>query len=197
MTSLAPRLLRAALQREVALERAWQIADVLLGLADIALARRQVRRAGLLLGAYEALRETVGYARHGWARDSYDRIAAVGARSATTRSAGCGDKAKALPLSAAVTEALAVADGPFSVCITGGRWRFGGAAAHAAVRDVLRLLVEGRSDRQIPRPVDQPQDGRQPRLRHPRQTGRRNSDRGGGAVPSPWSRLKRSTFPSL
>jgi predicted ATPase/DNA-binding CsgD family transcriptional regulator len=146
----AALLLRAALQREVALERAWQIADVLLGLADVALARRQVRRAGLLLGAYEALRETVGYARHGWARDSSDRIAA-GVRSAV------GDDAfgrlwrqgQALPLAAAVTEALAVADGPSP---SAGD-EDGGDAAEPRLtpreRDVLRLLVEGRSDRQI------------------------------------------------
>jgi len=146
----AALLLRAALQREVALERVWQIADVLLGLADIALARRQVGRAGLLLGAYEALRETVGYARHGWARDSYDRIAA-GVRCAV------GDDAfgrlwrqgQALPLSAAVTEALAVADGPFPSTSPADGGDLAEPRLTPRQRDVLRLLVEGRSDRQI------------------------------------------------
>ena len=70
----AALILRAALHREVALEREWQIVDVLLGLADIALTRRQVRRAVVLLGAIAALGEKVGYVPHGWARDTADRI---------------------------------------------------------------------------------------------------------------------------
>ena len=146
----AALLLRAALNREVALERHWEIVDVLLGLADVALARKQAPRAARLLGAAEALREQVGYARHGWARDSYDRMAAA-VRSAVGDDAfgRLWQEGQELPLSAAVTEALAVADGPFPATSPADGGDMADARLTPRERDVLRLLVEGRSDRQI------------------------------------------------
>jgi non-specific serine/threonine protein kinase len=73
-TAGAELVLRAVLNREVELEREWQMVDLLLGLADIALTRRQVRRAVILLGAIQALSEKVGYVRHSWVSYAYDRI---------------------------------------------------------------------------------------------------------------------------
>jgi predicted ATPase/DNA-binding CsgD family transcriptional regulator len=77
----AEALLHGALQREVALGRDWQIVDDLLALADIALSRQQVRRAVLLLGAADALHETVGHAHIGWPRHAHAHIES-GARRA-------------------------------------------------------------------------------------------------------------------
>jgi DNA-binding CsgD family transcriptional regulator len=146
----AELLLRAVLKREVALAREWQIADVLLGLADVALTRRQVRRAALLLGATDTLREKVGYPPHGWMRDASDRIESD-ARSAL------GDdtfsrvwrRGQRMAMSAAVTEALAVVDRQVSSVSRANDADLEVPSLTLRERDVLRLLVEGQSDRQI------------------------------------------------
>jgi predicted ATPase/DNA-binding CsgD family transcriptional regulator len=146
----AELLLRAVLKREVALAREWQIADVLLGLADVALTRRQVRRAALLLGATDTLREKVGYPPHGWMRDASDRIESD-ARSAL------GDdtfsrvwrRGQRMAVSAAVTEALAVVDRQVSSVSRANDADLEVPSLTLRERDVLRLLVEGQSDRQI------------------------------------------------
>jgi DNA-binding CsgD family transcriptional regulator/tetratricopeptide (TPR) repeat protein len=146
----ADLVLRAALNREVVLEREWQIVDVLLGLADVALARRQVRRAVVLLGAIEALGEKVGYVRHGWVRDAFDRIES-GTRFALGNNvfARLWQQGQTMPLHAAVTEALAAEDdrdSPVSLTHDAGLEAPGLTLRE---REVLRLLVEGHSDRQI------------------------------------------------
>jgi DNA-binding CsgD family transcriptional regulator len=146
----AELLLRAVLKREVALEREWQIADVLLGLADVALTRRQVRRAALLLGANDTLREKVGYPPHGWMRDASHRIESD-ARSAL------GDdtfsrvwrRGQRMALSAAVTEALAEVDRQVSSVSRTDDAALEVPSLTSRERDVLRLLAEGQSDRQI------------------------------------------------
>ena len=148
----ADLLLRAVLKRELALEREYELADVLLGLADIALARRQVWRAALLLGAIEAMSQSIGYARYGWSRDAFERIAD------STRSvlgeddfAALWRQGTQLTVPEAATEALAVSH----------EWSSSASSTDEAnpatvnvrltsrERDVLRLLVEGYSDRQI------------------------------------------------
>ena len=146
----AELLLLAVLKRDVALAREWQIADVLLGLADVALTRRQVRRAALLLGANDTLREKVGYPPHGWMRDAYDRIA-FDARSAL------GDetfgtvwrRGQRMSLSAAVTEALAGVDETGLAVSRADDADLAIPGLTPRERDVLRLLAEGQSDRQI------------------------------------------------
>ena len=146
----AALLLRAALNREVALERHWEIVDVLLGLADVALARGQAPRAVRLLGAAEALREKVGYARHGWAHDAYERIE-WDARLAL------GDdlfetvwrQGHELALPDAVAEALATVDEGEPAATP----RAGSAAEDFGLTprelEVLRLVAAGRSNREI------------------------------------------------
>ena len=146
----AELLLRAVLKREVALAREWQIADVLLGLADVALTRRQVRRAALLLGATDTLREKIGYPPHGWMRNASDRIVSD-ARSAL------GDdtfsrvwrRGQRMAVSAAVIEALAVVDRQVSSVSSANDADLKVPSLTLRERDVLRLLVEGQSDRQI------------------------------------------------
>jgi non-specific serine/threonine protein kinase len=145
----AERVLRAALKREVVLEREWQIVDVLLGLADIALARRQVRRAVVLLGAVEALGEKVGYVHHGWVRDAYDRIvidarAAIGEDEVRTLS----EQGRCLAWPEAVDVALGV---PSEVANSSLSNATGAPDLGLTPREVevLRLVADGYSDRQI------------------------------------------------
>jgi predicted ATPase/DNA-binding NarL/FixJ family response regulator len=146
----AERLLREALELEIELDRGVETAEILIGLADIALSRRQGHRAAVLLGAIETFGEMVGYPRFGWARDAYDRI------ESSTRSV-LGDDAFAttwrqgrqLSLSEAATMARTASDlgvSPASGADEAVRAMLGLTARE---RDVLRLLVEGYSDRQI------------------------------------------------
>jgi non-specific serine/threonine protein kinase len=146
----AELVLRAVLNREAALEREWEMADVLLGLADVALTRRQVRHAALLLGATEALGEKVGYARHGWAGDTYDRVMAE-ARTLL------GDKAfemhrrqgRRLSWSEAVKAALTRMTE--DVLVPSATEGTGAAARGLTLRqlEVLRLVATGYSNRDI------------------------------------------------
>jgi DNA-binding CsgD family transcriptional regulator len=148
----AELLLRAVLKRELALEREFELVDVLLGLADIALARRQERRAVLLLGAIEAMSQTIGYALYGWARDAFDRIA-----DSTRSVLGEDDFATLwrqgtqLTVSEAATEALAVSHewAPSASSTDEANPETVNVRLTSRERDVLRLLVEGYSDRQI------------------------------------------------
>jgi non-specific serine/threonine protein kinase len=147
----AERILRAALQREVALEREWQIVDVLLGLADIASTRRQVRRAVILLGATEALGEKVGYVRHGWVRDAYDRImTAAGATIGDDAVRTLCEQGRSLTWPEAVDVALtATAEDASSAASDGADAPDLGLTSRE--REVLRLVADGCSDRQIAR----------------------------------------------
>jgi ATP/maltotriose-dependent transcriptional regulator MalT len=146
----AEQLLRDALKRETELDRRWQIVDILLGLADIALSRRKVRRAALLLGAIDDLGETISLPRTGWARDAYDRI------MASTR-ADLGDESfkalwrqgRRLRWSEAVHAALTEnAEGAQAPSAPGGP---GTAALGLTPRqlEVLRLVAAGQSNRDI------------------------------------------------
>jgi predicted ATPase/DNA-binding CsgD family transcriptional regulator len=146
----AEQLLREALELEIALDRGLEIAEILLGLADVALSRRQARRAAVLLGAIEALHETIGYPRVGWARNAYDRI------TASTRSV-MGDEAftitwqqgRQLPMAEAVRVARAASDVGVSPTAGADEADLATLRLTARERDVLRLLAEGHSDRQI------------------------------------------------
>jgi DNA-binding CsgD family transcriptional regulator len=146
----AERLFHEALELALELDRGFEIAEILLGLANVALSRRQGHRAALLLGAVEAFGETVGYPRIGWARDAYDRI------TASTRSA-LGDDAFAttwgqgrqLSLSEAATMARAAPDLAVPPATGVASANLEMPRLTARERDVLRLLVEGHSDRQI------------------------------------------------
>jgi predicted ATPase/DNA-binding NarL/FixJ family response regulator len=142
----AALILRAALHREVALEREWQIVDVLLGLADIALTRRQVHSAVNLLGAIEALGETVGYVPHSWARYAYDRImtdarAAIGEDSFST----LFRQGQRLAWPEAVHMALSVtAEHAASADTSAADW-----GLTPRELEVLRLVAAGHSNREV------------------------------------------------
>jgi non-specific serine/threonine protein kinase len=106
----AASLMREALVREDALDRRWMIAQNLVGLADVALARGQTAQALRLLGAAEALVEAIGFSRYAWMRDAHDRVVAS-ARQALSDDdvAAVWQEGRALPLRAAIDEALALA----------------------------------------------------------------------------------------
>jgi DNA-binding CsgD family transcriptional regulator len=148
----AELLLQAVLKRELALEREYETVDVLLGLADIALARRQVRRAALLLGAIEAMSQSIGYARYGWSRDAFERIA-----DSTRSVLGEDDFATLwrhgtqLTVSEAAAEALGASDGWVSSASSTDEANPATLNVRLTSReqDVLQLLAEGHSDRQI------------------------------------------------
>jgi predicted ATPase/DNA-binding NarL/FixJ family response regulator len=143
-------LLRAALKRETVLAREWQIADILLGLSDIALTKGRARRAALLLGASQSLRDRVGYLGHGWPREIQDRIAAGGQSS-------LGDDAFAtvwreghtLPLTDAMAAALATADDEETAASPRAEFAAAEFGLTRREQEILRLLAEGHSDRQI------------------------------------------------
>jgi non-specific serine/threonine protein kinase len=146
----AERLLQAALRRNVALAREWEIADVVLGLADVALRRRQPRRAALLLAASETVRTQRGYPRHGWWDDTYDRVASD-VRSAIDDEtfARLWHRGETMSVSAVVAEALAMVDERASPTACTDKPVSPPLRLTARERDVLRLLTEGLSDRQI------------------------------------------------
>lgn len=146
----AERLLQAALKRNVVLGREWEIADVVLGLADIALWRRQPRRAALLLAASESVRSQRGYPRHSWWDDTYDRVASD-VRSAIDDEtfARLWHRGETMALSAVVAEAVAVVDGRAPTITCSDKPVSPVLRLTPRERDVLRLLTEGLSDRQI------------------------------------------------
>jgi predicted ATPase/DNA-binding NarL/FixJ family response regulator len=139
-------LMRVALVREAELDRQWMIAQNLVGLADVTLAQGQTARAVRLLGAAEALAERIGFSRYAWMRDTHDGAVASARQS-------LGDDAfleswqagRALTLSETIDEALATAYPTNAPPVA--------TPNHAGLTpreiDVLRLVAEGLSDRQI------------------------------------------------
>jgi predicted ATPase/DNA-binding CsgD family transcriptional regulator len=146
----AELLLRAVLKREAALERVWEITDVLLGLADVALTRGQARRAALLLGATEALRQQGDYARHGWARDTYDRVLA-GARAVLGEDHvnALWQHGRGLTWPEAVDAALAETHERALRPATPDRVDPADSGLTRREREVLRLVAAGHSNRAI------------------------------------------------
>jgi predicted ATPase/DNA-binding CsgD family transcriptional regulator len=143
-------LLRAALRREAVLAREWQIADILLGLADIALTRGQARRSALLSGASESLRERAGYLGHGWPREMHRRVAS-GSRTALGDEAfeAIWQRGYGLPLTDVIAAALATPDEEHAPPSP----KVGGFAQALSLTprelDVVRLVAAGRSNREI------------------------------------------------
>jgi DNA-binding CsgD family transcriptional regulator len=127
----------------------WYLASPLSGLASVAALTSEPERAGRLLGAVDALRERSGahvFPTEG-RRSERATAEARGALGdeAFTRAYAAG---RAMTLEQAVAEAIALVGSPVAD---------EGTAAPQALRlgltpreiDVLRLLVEGRSDREI------------------------------------------------
>jgi non-specific serine/threonine protein kinase len=146
----AALLLQAGLKRNVALAREWELADVMLGLAAVAITRRQTQRAVLLLAASEMVRTQTGYPRHGWWDSTYNHVVSD-VRSAIDDEtfASLWRRGETMALSAAVAEALAVEDERASPPACTDERVSPVLRLTARERDVLRLLTEGLSDRQI------------------------------------------------
>jgi predicted ATPase/DNA-binding CsgD family transcriptional regulator len=120
----------------------------LAGLAGVALAQEQPERAARLLGAVEAARETSGVARITHALLA-DRITtAVRSRLGETAFTTAFAAGRALPLAEALRDGLALAASLQSqvATIQPRRHAFGLTPRQ---QDVLRLLVAGKTDREI------------------------------------------------
>ena len=105
----AASLMREALVQEAALDRRWMIAQNLAGLADVALARGQSTRAVRLLGAAEALAETIGFSRYAGVRDAHDGAVAIARRALSDDAvAAAWQEGRGLSLRAAIDEALSL-----------------------------------------------------------------------------------------
>nr|MBA2595910.1 hypothetical protein [Chloroflexia bacterium] len=118
------------------------------GLAGVALALGRPERAVRLLGAVEAAREASGVGRIAYAAYVERIMGEAGAALPEPAFAVAWDEGRALRFANAVADALALASSaeeqPQSV-----RGDTGGSGLTPRELDVLRLLVEGRSDREI------------------------------------------------
>lgn len=125
------------------------LAETLAGIAGSAAVQSRPVRAARLYGAAAALREQIGAPVEGWERPAYQRgVTLVRAALASEVFSAAWAEGAALPLEAVIAEALAEPDEP-------------ALAAHAALdpvpvagltpreREVLRLLAQGLSDRDI------------------------------------------------
>jgi len=118
------------------------------GLAGVALALRQPERAARLLSAVEAIRATSGLGRYTHAGHTARILAEVRTSLPESVFVAAWDKGRTLPFADALADALALASSageqplPVESDVNGFRLT-------PRELDVLRLLVEGNSDRQI------------------------------------------------
>jgi predicted ATPase/DNA-binding CsgD family transcriptional regulator len=128
----------------------WDIVGTLFGLAEIALVTGEAERAARLAGAAGALSETMGFAPYGHGRDVAATLA-VGLREALEEEAAARERetGRRMPLAQAIAEALTVAP-PAPPVPTPGSADVGLAYGLTPRElDVLRLVAEGRTDREI------------------------------------------------
>lgn len=127
------------------------LAEGLAGVASVMAALGNLRHAARFYGAADAMRVQLGVAIDAWERSAYDRrVAAVRAALPSPEFDAAWQAGAALSLEAVIAETLAAAanDEPE---------RPGSRTAESALsisltnreRDVLRLLAEGRTDREI------------------------------------------------
>ncbi len=146
----AARLYEERLSLWMALGDRLGIGGTLAGLAGVAMARGQPERAARLLSAAYALRDALGVAHlHHHVRG--ERILAATRASLDEETfAEMWAAGRALPVEAAIADAVAMAADAQPASSTRPR---APGPHHVALtpreRDVLRLLVEGRSDREI------------------------------------------------
>jgi ATP/maltotriose-dependent transcriptional regulator MalT len=132
------------------LDQRWMIAQTFIGLADIELASGRARSAARLLGAADALSESIGVTPFGWSEDILPGLVSA------TRTALREDvfeeawqEGRALPLEQAIEEALAVTE-PESA--TGAAWHeMSGNGLGLTQREIeiLRLLPQGLTNAEI------------------------------------------------
>ncbi len=150
---------RESLDRWRHLREKIHLGGCLFGVARVALAISQPRQAARLLGAMESLNDSLGTAHPPGRREELPQ-AVASARTALGETAWteAWDAGRALPLTDAVAEAIRVA----SAAIDPASHAEADVAASAAVvpsversgltareEDVLRLLAQGRSNREI------------------------------------------------
>jgi DNA-binding CsgD family transcriptional regulator len=117
------------------------------GMAGVALALGQAKRAARLLGAVEAARVAIGVARPAHALHS-ERIAAQAREQLGEQAFAVAFAAgRATPFTEALVDALAVS--PAGHPMAGAPAEASRVLLTARELDVLRLLVEGRSDKEI------------------------------------------------
>ena len=138
------------------LEVAWDrgerrfLADPIAAIASVIVERGQAERAARLLAAAAALREEIG-APQGWERRVHERAeAAAQAELSPEAFAAAWAAGEALPLEEAVVEAIEAAD-PAGVVTPAPTAPDPAVAAGLTAREaeVLRLLAQGLSDREI------------------------------------------------
>jgi predicted ATPase/DNA-binding CsgD family transcriptional regulator len=146
----ASELFRVSLTLDVALDQRWMIAETLAALADVALALGLAHRAARLLGASEAMNETIGATPFAWARDMLPWLV-DGTRSALGADVFATDweEGRALPLDRAIEEALAVTEPDSTGSSARDDARTGELGLTPREVEVLRLLPQGLTNAQI------------------------------------------------
>ncbi|MGH2549507.1 MAG: tetratricopeptide repeat protein [Thermomicrobiales bacterium] len=129
------------------------LAEGLAGVASVMLAQGKLDQAARLYGAAEAMRVQLGVAIDGWERPAYDRrVAAVRQALPPAAFDVAWQAGAALSLEALIAETLAIATenmADHSIGVPTGANSPPEIALTNRERDVLRLLVEGRTDREI------------------------------------------------
>ena len=143
---VATRYFRESINVAQAAGETRTILGAVAGLAGVALRQGHVIRAARLLAATEAARESLGTGRIAHAIHAEHIFAEVRAQLGEPRVWAAWEDGRALPLSDAIADANTI----------GEEQRVGRVPVHdgtpsltAREMDVLRLLVEGRSDREI------------------------------------------------
>ena len=125
------------------------VAGALAGVANVEAARGRPQRAARLDGAVAALREELGATVTPWERPAYERqVAAVRATLSPEAFAAAWEAGRTLRLEQAVAEALADLS-PAGTLPSAGPSLTDAAGLSARETEVLRLLVEGLSDREV------------------------------------------------
>ncbi len=138
----------------------WGLVELLVALADIAASQERVDQADLatrLLGAGDAVRERAGLILQPYMRTNADRAeATLRARLGDGGFRTAWNVGREMPLAEAIVAASAVASGPIGGKSQGAEGVRRGPTSSAETveltsreRDVLRLLVDGRSSREI------------------------------------------------
>jgi predicted ATPase/DNA-binding CsgD family transcriptional regulator len=128
------------------------LADWLARVAVLAVARGRAMEAARLLGAAEAVREAIGYTFEVPELVRHERaIAAIRADIGEPALAAAWTTGTTLPLEQAIATGTAATMGTVAATVTRGQDRGSTAAARltAREREVLRLVAQGDSDREI------------------------------------------------
>lgn len=127
----------------------WIVADALSGFAGIAVSRGQAEQAARLLGTVDALCTAAGRPLVPHHLQQKRALADTRAALDAPAFAAAWAHGRACPPAQAIAEARALAAGASSADEAGGRTRTSPACLTPREQEVLRLLVAGRSNREI------------------------------------------------